>query len=491
MAGRKISHVQGKGSLAHNNRTFQPKNADPSRKGDNVTLVREPIGEAYKRIFGEAVAEYDAKQKRADRRIGDYYEYLFGRKPSNEVLTGSNKQKSFYEDLIQVGDMEDTPCGSEEAEIAKECLIEYLGGWEDRNPNFKVINSVIHMDEATPHAHVDYVPVCHSNRGLSLQNGLARALDEMGYGTGQNAISRWREAEREVFAEICREHGLEIEAAAPGRGHSFTVDEYKEIQDKKKELQAEVDQLEARIPEVVELTKAEARKAIEDIEGLVLEEVVEKPDVYASALAYISSCDEDEFDRISQEGSEAIWDTAHDNAIDSVDQLIELAQKASAGTLSQEERIELGREFEARKEECVTWLGITAKNLAEAKRIAYYDLAAARKARREQELLMRETRNPIMLLFYFIQSFIDFFREANLEEKFKEAQNKYDEYVDLQRELGDPNFATAPQLTRVSEAAERAIEAMQKFVDLVEAAVEKLRNVRTKKQEKDLDRPRF
>ena len=144
MAGKKISHVQGKGSIAHNNRTFQPKNADKERKKDNITLVKEPIGKAYERIFGEAVAEYNEKQMRADRRIDDYYEHLFHRKPCNEVITGANKQKSFYEDLVQIGDMNDTPCGSEDAEIAKECLVEYLNGWKQRNPNFELFNAVMH-----------------------------------------------------------------------------------------------------------------------------------------------------------------------------------------------------------------------------------------------------------------------------------------------------------------------------------------------------------
>lgn len=477
MAGRKISHVQGKGSIAHNNRTFHPKNADLDRKKDNVTLVKEPIGAAYDRIFGAAVAEYDEKQKRADRRVGNYYEYLFNRKPSNEVLTSANKQKSFYEDLIQLGDMEDTPCGSPEAEEAKQCLVEYMDGWDERNPNFKVFNSVIHMDEATPHLHNDFIPVCHCKRGLSLQNGLAKALEEMGFGTGPNAISRWREREREVFAEICRSHGFEIEAAAPGRGHSFTVDEYKEIQDKKKELQAEVDQLEAKIPQIAELTKAEAQKAVEDLGGQILEEIAEKADVYTSALAYISSCSDDEFNRISREGSEAIRDTALDSAGGEVERLIELATKASTGKLSEADRSELMKEYAVRRDECVTWLGITAKNLAEAKRIAYADLAAARRAVREQEALLRQTRNPILLLFFFIRMFIDSLREEALEAEFKKAQQKYEDYVALRKELEAAEASSVLDLSSLSRSAEQTVASMKNFVAHADRTINKIRTI--------------
>ena len=69
MKAKTISHCQGKGSLSHNNRTFKAKNVDKSRSGQNVTFVKIPITEAYDKCFLEAVERYNAKQKRADRRI--------------------------------------------------------------------------------------------------------------------------------------------------------------------------------------------------------------------------------------------------------------------------------------------------------------------------------------------------------------------------------------------------------------------------------------
>ena len=148
MVTRTISHCQGKGSLSHNNRTFISKNVDVERIKENVTFVKQPIDEAYQQLFSAAVENYNAKQKREDRKIKtSYFEYAFNHKPSNNVVTASDKRKSFYEDLVQIGDMHDSGCGTPGGELVAECLTEYMGGFAKRNPNFYVFNSVLHLDE--------------------------------------------------------------------------------------------------------------------------------------------------------------------------------------------------------------------------------------------------------------------------------------------------------------------------------------------------------
>lgn len=59
-----------------------------------------------------------------------------------------------------------------------------MNGFQARNLNFHVFNAVLHMDEATPHLHIDYIPIRHYKRGVDTQNGIAQALKEMGYGEG-------------------------------------------------------------------------------------------------------------------------------------------------------------------------------------------------------------------------------------------------------------------------------------------------------------------
>ena len=208
---KSITHCQGNGSLTHNNRTFTAKNVDSSRTSDNIVFVRQPIDVVYDEIFGAAVKRYNAKQKRSDRKITtSYYEHLFKRSPANSVVTSADKRKSFYEDLVQIGTKDDTGVRTGDGVVAAECLTIYMNGFQERNPNFRVFNAVLHMDEATPHLHIDYIPVGHYKQGVDTQNGIAQALKEMGYGTGKDAIGRWREKERAILEAICKAHNIEI-----------------------------------------------------------------------------------------------------------------------------------------------------------------------------------------------------------------------------------------------------------------------------------------
>ena len=244
MTSRTISICQGKGSIGHNNRAFHTKNTDPARTKNNIVFVREPIGTAYDKLFAEAVERYNAKQKRSDRKIKNgYFEYQFGQPVTETKLTSPDKRKSFYEYLIQLGTMEDTGVGTEAAEKATDCLCEYMRGFSKRNPNFYVFNAVIHLDEKTPHLHIDYIPLGHYKRGVDTQNGIAQALKEMGYGSGKNAIAKWRQSEYLIFREICEKNGFIISEPKKSRGVSFAVDEYKEIQQEKERLTEELQPL--------------------------------------------------------------------------------------------------------------------------------------------------------------------------------------------------------------------------------------------------------
>jgi uncharacterized coiled-coil DUF342 family protein len=234
MDSSSISQCKGKGSIGHNNREYYADNIDRERTPDNIIFVNQPIGEAYNELFGDAVQRYNDKQKRPCRRIkGDYYENLFKRPPCNQVVESTCKRKSFYEDLVQVGDKDDCGCGTANGKIAEKCLTEYMNDFHKRNPNFHVFNAVLHVDEATPHLHINYIPVGHYKRGMDTQNGYNQALSEMGF-TGADCFRNWRERERQVLRDICKAHSLEIKPKTEekGRGHSLTVTEYKEEKDK-------------------------------------------------------------------------------------------------------------------------------------------------------------------------------------------------------------------------------------------------------------------
>lgn len=276
MNTKSISMCEGKGSLSHNNREFTAKNIDPLRTPDNIVFVQQDSGETYHQLFDEAVERYNARQKRNDRKINDYFEHLFNRPPSKSVIEGANKQKSFYEHLVYIGTKNDSAVGTPDAEKTAECLREYMEGFQARNSNLYVFNAVMHLDEATPHLHIDYIPLGHYSRGLEVRNAKNKALDEMGFGNDAHSNNRWRLREWEVLRDICNAHGIEISEPKKSRGYSYTVEEYGEHEDEIRRLNEEKAQaLSERDEAQAELDKAAKKKVkLDEIESIEVKESV-------------------------------------------------------------------------------------------------------------------------------------------------------------------------------------------------------------------------
>ena len=140
------------GVIEHNNREFLPQNADANRTPDNITYINRDLREFYGELFDDALAEYNKKKTRADRKIWDYYDHI----------KNGKQEKTFYELVVQFGDEKTCGLNSGNWELAKEMLDEYFREFEQRNPNMKVFCANLHLDEATPHLHIDFVPVCHN-----------------------------------------------------------------------------------------------------------------------------------------------------------------------------------------------------------------------------------------------------------------------------------------------------------------------------------------
>lgn len=248
---------QGKGSQLHNRRDYEkigkefPDNIDQNLTEQNITIVDKDIREAYQEFFGEALQEYNQKQKRADRKIEDYYEH---------ISKSKNGEKLFYEDVLQWGKKEDFQDNPELKEIAKECLKEYAETFEKRNPNLKLIGAYIHMDEVSPHLHLDYVPVAHGySRGLKTRNSLDKAMKEMGFqpekeSRKNNATRLWKDNERQYFGDLCRNRGLEVEEERHYDRKSLSVEEYKEAKDK---MLDEIEQEKGLLEQSIESNKKE------------------------------------------------------------------------------------------------------------------------------------------------------------------------------------------------------------------------------------------
>ena len=151
---RTISVTIGNGCLKHNNRVFVAENVDADRISQNVVFVQRDLRGIYHELFDEAVEEYNAKQKRKDRIIQDYY---------NKIKDG-HQEHLFTEVIVQIGNMKDSNCMMEETAVVRQILEEYMRGFEERNPSLRVFNAVLHMDEQTPHLHIDFVPFSKGNK---------------------------------------------------------------------------------------------------------------------------------------------------------------------------------------------------------------------------------------------------------------------------------------------------------------------------------------
>ena len=233
---RTLSGCFGRGDLNHNNRSIITENVNKDRIRDDIIICQRSLKTLYHELFDEALAEYNNKQTRRDRKITNYQEHI----------RHSRQEKEFHEAIFQVGNRDDTGVDSDMCKEAAAVLEEYARSFEERNPHLKLFNAVIHMDEATPHLHIDYITVGHYKRGQDTQNGIAQALKEMGYGEGKQAIARWRAAEVEVLNAICLEHCIQPLAPEKARG-TLEIPEYKEKRRQADELAEQNAQAEAEL----------------------------------------------------------------------------------------------------------------------------------------------------------------------------------------------------------------------------------------------------
>ncbi len=291
-----ISMTQGRGNRQHNLRNYGegklPSNIDLARTDQNIVWKDETTTHAYHRIFDESVSEYNARQKRKDRQIKDY---------RTHILNSKNGEKEFYEDVLQWGKQEDFIEHPELREIAKVCLLEYIERFEERNPGLELIGAYIHMDEASPHMHFDYIPVAEGYKtGVQKRNSLDRAMrnlilvrtgseysprpdekDASGKCT-DNATKQWKEMERAHFRKICIRRGLAVdgEIKTPERD-SLSVLEYKAEMRKQEIQKLEVQERELRgtlrnlqnlikqAEEKIEEAKKEAARILEEAHAKV------------------------------------------------------------------------------------------------------------------------------------------------------------------------------------------------------------------------------
>lgn len=239
---RTISAMRGKGSLTHNRRDFIAENVDSSRTPLNVEYCNEDIRAVYHELFDNALARYNEKQTRKDRVIDNYYE---------KIHTGK-QEKLFEELIIQIGNKDNMNASSENGQLARQMLDEYMQSFQQRNPTLRVFSAHLHMDEATPHLHIDFIPfTTGSKRGLETRVSLKKALEALGFAGGTKShteLNQWIESEKQVLASIMARHDIEWEQKGTHEEHLSVLDY------KKQERSKEVAALETQIDALQEQT---------------------------------------------------------------------------------------------------------------------------------------------------------------------------------------------------------------------------------------------
>lgn len=233
-----ISAMVGKGSTTHNNRDFIAENVDGERTKNNIIYCNEKIQDVYHELFDEALKKYNEKQTRSDRVIADYYE---------KIRTGK-QEKPFHEIILQIGDKDTMGAETENGELAKKILDRYMHDFEKRNLNLRVFSAHLHMDEATPHLHIDFIPfTTNSKRGLETRVSLKKALEAQGFVGGSRSDTewnRWVASEKEILSQIMLEHGIEWDQKNTHEKHKSVsefkrdklIEEVEALEDKKEEL---------------------------------------------------------------------------------------------------------------------------------------------------------------------------------------------------------------------------------------------------------------
>lgn len=179
--------------------------------------------------------KYNSKQKRADRIIDDYYE---------KIRTGK-QEKLFHEIVVQIGSKNTMNAKSSNGKLAQKILTEYMESFISRNSNLYVFSAHLHMDEETPHLHIDFIPfTTNSNRGLETRVSLKKAMEKQGFigkGRQETELHLWIEDEKIQLSNHMLKHQIKWKKLNTHNEH-LSVYEYK-----KQERIKEVNALEKKI----------------------------------------------------------------------------------------------------------------------------------------------------------------------------------------------------------------------------------------------------
>lgn len=183
----------------------------------------------YHELFDDALKRYNDKQTRKDRKIDDYY----------EKIRSGKQEKLFHEVILQIGDKDNMGSETMEGQLAAKILDEYMKGFQERNPTLRVFAAHLHLDEATPHLHIDFIPyVTGSKRGLDTRVSLKQALSSLGFKGGSRSeteLNQWVQSEKQKLAMVMRENEIEWDQKGTHEQHLSVLDYKKKVREQEVE----------------------------------------------------------------------------------------------------------------------------------------------------------------------------------------------------------------------------------------------------------------
>ncbi len=247
-------------SISHNNRENVYGNPDIKldKIQDNIYYIQNDLENTYKELFSAAVEDYNSKQKRNDRKIDDYY-----RKILHDTKTSVQREL-----IVAIGTSEDNENLSE---VKKEILDQYAKEFQERNPNLKIYNMTMHLDEANPHLHINYVPFYHAQKGLSKRVANNKALKEQGVeGKSDKEIMRnWRTSEVSRIEDIGKTKLENFQRVEVGSHKYLKVPEFKEYKQEEQKLIQKVSELKVQSNELevetLEMTLERSKLRLESV----------------------------------------------------------------------------------------------------------------------------------------------------------------------------------------------------------------------------------
>lgn len=245
------------------------------KTAENEVLVSKPIKQVYADVFQSSVDAYNAKQRRKDRKIKNFYSKM--RKDK-----AYDVQKEF---IVQVGkkgqQLSDDPARNDR--LQKDVLKTYLKKFEDEYPQLHVYSAVVHVDEASPHLHLAVVPEATGyKRGVAKKPSFSKAMGI----TNQETFKAFCEANRDLLQQSVREVlGVDVKREKVGTHAYLPPEQYRELMAKAdakvQKAQDTLDDAEDKASDIVATAKAEAEKIASDAKT--------KADANAEVMRYRAS----------------------------------------------------------------------------------------------------------------------------------------------------------------------------------------------------------